>query len=193
MLTTKGVLLGQACRNVYYFYHAAMDDTILANTVETVGNAYRDSLAPQLCDVYALATLGVRRVDAAGYPELDRSVGAAIQGERTEDTLPSQTCVNVTLQASTTRPNRGRKYIGGFAEPGLGGDGRWTNTVLSAVQSAFFTLITAGETDPDNYARMVIARWNVGHTAVIAWNPVETVVLSAEPSALQSRKLGRGI
>jgi len=191
-ITTQGKVLGQACENVFYVQHDTMTTEILFASRDRITDLWEEYIMPQQCDAFTMNSTSVRRVDVAGYPAVVYGVDPSIQGDRTEDTLPTQSTVNVYLYSNTLKPNKGRKYIGGWSEPGLGGDGLWTGTVVTAVTNFMTNLIMMGDSEPETYAQWVTVRWDAEHEFVEAFNQIESFIVSNIPGTQRRRKIGVG-
>lgn len=119
----------------------------------TVNQALADglftTLAPQLNASGLAAVLhtttgfqhvGVRDLSTADQPEFV-STGTAVSGTATGNILPPQVALCVTYKANLVgRSNRGRSYLGGFADSATTTQGRATPAATAAAQGFMQTV-----------------------------------------------------
>lgn len=99
-------------------------------------------LALELHTTTAFQHIGVRDLSSADQPEFV-STGSAVNGAGTGNPLPPQVALCVTYKANLVgRSNRGRSYLGGFADSATTAQGRATPATTAAAQT-FMTSVNA--------------------------------------------------
>ena len=89
------------------------------------------------------------------------------------------------------RPNLGRAFVVGITSEGLSNLGEWTSAVTTAME-AFWDDIILVPFAGNGQAEMLLKASNPGAPNTNPYNSVTECVALSVPSALQSRKKGRG-
>lgn len=95
-------------------------DALAADIDDAFTNAA--SIQPLISDLVTLDSVGLRDIRVASQPEFLSDLGTF--GTRTDEMLPRQTCMVLTLRTALAgRSYRGRVYLGGWTVGGLALDG----------------------------------------------------------------------
>jgi hypothetical protein len=196
--TTKGKFLGQANENVYCLYHPTMTAALLEDWITEFVDLWNTHMQPVVSNQWSADLYSLRRIDAPGYPEVVATFPVGLSGNGVGDVQASQMSVVATMRAGTTRPNRARKFFGGWNEGSMTG-GLWTTTVVQAVELFVGNLLNLNQDPPSTLPQWVTVRW-LGPTPgnptqeryAILPHMLETYAVSNNPSALHSRRIGVG-
>jgi len=196
-LTMRGQFQGQAVRNVFLFYHPTMSPAILQATWDEIEANWNSTLKLRVSSGYTIPEYSWRRVDLPGYPEVPVSLETALIGNAPDDVTASQMAIVASFYAGTPRPNRARKYFGGWTEGAMTG-GLWVSSATDAVGAFCQNLINMYSNDPASYAQYVTGRRGsapgdpTGPVHVVAWNPVDgrqiaSAAIQSQPVMVMSR------
>jgi len=189
--TVLGLLGGEANQNVFHIQHDAMTPTILDEWALFYQVQWEANLQPFLSNQYDLNRYAYQRVDLPEQPMLEYDFPGTNVGDLTEHPTASQNAVQANMRATTIRPNRARKYFGGFTERDCTAF-LWLPDLVDAVREFMYTLMLHRSDDPTNNAGYVTVRYDPETAAVEAWNDLSVATVSNIPSALGRRKRGRG-
>lgn len=118
--------------------------------------------------------------------------GGAVSGSAGDDQFAGQIAVLVRKKTNGfVRPVLGRAFAVGITSNGLNSFGEWTNGVLTAVE-AFWDNIILVPFAGNGQAEMLLKAGNPEAPNTNAYNSVAECEAVGIPSALQSRKKGRG-
>lgn len=162
---------GRGCLTAYHVYIGNTPEAEeVFNFAEAVIGAYDELLQPFLSNTWQLTGASSRRVDAAGYPTITiPGLTVPLVGSDTNQPVSRNNAFLVRFFSNTPKPNRGWRFIPGMSE--LHWQGTVWNSSLVAVGETFGeALITASEEMFSAESYLAVVSWNVGHTAVDAYN-----------------------
>lgn len=118
--------------------------------------------------------------------------GGAVAGTAANDEFAGQIALLVQKRTgSLVRPTLGRAFISGLSTSNLNSFGEWNSTALGQAET-FWDGIIIVPFAGNGQAEMLLKASNPEAANTVAYNSVTECVALPIPSALQSRKKGRG-
>lgn len=196
MVTHKMTWLQQEVRNVYY-YETQVGNPTTSEWQDIVDEIRGDFVAfpiGALCDVWQFWGIDYRIVDTAGLLSFEAlPTAGALVGTDTNDSIPTQVAMLVSVKGTTTKPNRARTYLGGLSQ-----NAAVNSLFTSGVQGygeVFIDLQSVLNAAGTNELQRVAAQWNTGHTQVVASNNIAGSASKAStvPATQRRRRIGVGM
>jgi len=152
---------------------------------------YAANVAANMSNTWQLTSLAVTYFPAGGpYTVTYPFTSGPLAGTAAGDPLPNSTCLLASLVHVGSRPNRGRIYFGGQAEANL-----VAGAFSAAVRANFADLVEAfiaGLTVEASTVQLRIGRIDPINPGYDITNPVDVVLLRANPAVQRSRRVGAG-
>lgn len=148
------------------------------------------NVSANLSTGWTLTSLSVTYFPASGpYTVTYPFTSGPVVGTAAGDPLPNSTSLLASLVSVGSRPNRGRIYFGGQVEGNLTG-----GLFAAGVRANFADLVEAfiaGVDIDGQLTNLRIGRVNVGTPGYDVTNPVDVVLVRANPAVQRSRRVGR--
>lgn len=192
--------LAQEVRNILY-YETAQESLSTAQLQELADDIRAVHVthwpAASRSNDWQLYGIGVRRVDAEGYPGIDVGFTAgALAGTSTAENVPTQIALLVHGVSYVQKPNRVRSYWAGVTE------GQIVDGIMNAAVQGF-GLALAQNLDSltiDGQAwERVSVQWAMSEDTppqrlgyVSDWNVIDTYFVTSVPATQRRRRIGVG-
>lgn len=192
----KQRLHDQEVRNVYY-YQTTVGNPSASEWQDIVDEIRADYLAFPVSNFvpeWSFYGIDYRIVDTAGLLSFEAiPTSGTLAGTSPVDSVATQVALLVSVKGLTTKPNRARTYMAGFAEDALT-DSLW-NAALRANAEAFIDLQSALNGAGTNPLTRVSAQWNTSRTQVVAFNDIsgQPSQASTVPATQRRRRIGVGV
>lgn len=178
-------------RNVFYFHG---NDALMSNK-QAIADGLRSAYARMTADIannvqlYACDFYDLALPEEPGMEQTFTS--GVLTGTNGGELLPQQVALLVSFRAQANKPNRARKYLGGFSEGNLV-DGVWYSTLLThagqfATDMLGFSALTSLDCDFATYGAQT------GTPPTYVLRTLDTYKVSAIPVVQRRRRPGVGI
>lgn len=160
--------------------------------VDTTAADYQNSMANVIAPAMEFRGVVFRLdIDGSVGTEVAPTAGP-IPGQAGDDQFAGQLAVLAQKRTGgVVRPTLGRIFVPGVSAEGLNQFGEWTSNVTDAVE-AFWTDMLLVSFSGGETATMQLKASNPNAPNTNPYNGVSSIVALSIPSALQSRKKGRG-
>lgn len=167
-LAVRQVLFDQRMLNIHYIE----GDTLSYGDGQTIAEIFASNAQAELAAFrtadYAWLNADWRQVDQPGFPSVRETPPSTHNGSNVGQNLPYQACLLVSLSAPSLKPNKARKYLGGFNETATANNNLWEAGLRTAAEAWMAGIINDLETTGGwDY---VTARWDPTNTFVESWN-----------------------
>lgn len=195
-VVSKQRWLLQEIRNVFYYETRVGDPSTSEwqDICDEFRATYSGILKNDLSDEWAFYGINVKQVDVAGLNSFDYVPTAGdLVGDITVDDVPTQVALLVSVKGFTTKPNRGRTYIGGGVEGNMV-KSLWDISFRTTGENFINTIVQLNNAGTNPLDRVAV-QWNSSHTMVTAWNeiPILSAYASEVPATQRRRRIGVGI
>lgn len=178
--------------NVVHYDVTGDEPLDLQDLTDEIVASWVTNLAPII--VPSMNFLGiVWRLDVPGSVSVEITpTGGAENGSNVVQSWVGQMAVLVRKSTGgTVRPTLGRAFVPGVNSQGFGSNGNWTAGILTACESFWDDIIIVPFAG-NGQAEMLLKASNPTAPNTNPYNSVTECTALANPSALQSRKKGRG-
>lgn len=194
-VTANQTLRTQTIQNIHHYATSnPLEPAQIQELVDGMRAAYEELVdAPSMSDNWSLNNAFVRRVDQPDLPSAVYSFTAGpLAGTQSgPDTGVNQWAALVSFYAPTTRPRRGRTYLGGLHGNVIGDNGFITAPNLAAMAlwgDAIMTITLTGDT-----AQKCAVRYTGDPPQVTTFNVFTEFVPRSNPAVQRRRRIGTGV
>ena len=195
-VSLKQKFLDQEVRNIFYYEEITgpPSDSEWVDIADEIRVDLLAEIAVHTTPDWRYYGIDVREVSTAGLPtrEFLPTLGDLV-GLVGADPTASQIALLCSVQGLTTKPNRARSYLCGFAESAVVA-GKFISLVRGDAET-FIDLMSVLNAAGTNELQRVAAQWNASHTVVTAYNNIASRASKASevPATQRRRRLGVGI
>lgn len=183
-------LFGNDVINTWHLGQSGADPVgTVGDLADRIRELYEDALAPDLVDDWQLVKITSQDGDQHGTPVLTRWTGSVVGGSALEP-APNQAAVCIVYRATTTRPNKSIKFLGGWRGSMLDANGKVDPAAQLAASNFANDMMVMDQTIPGQ--PLVIARHYPNSSRVHIANSVETFNISQYPGTQRRRRIGTG-
>lgn len=178
--------------NVFYYDITGDTPLDLQDFVDEFAGIWSTELASIVAPNVVFEDITLRLDVDGSIGQTITPTGGAIAGTAADNQFVGQLAVLVQKKTGGfVRPNLGRAFLPGISTEGTNGASEWTTTVITAAEAYMDSIIIVPFAG-NGQAEMLLKASNPTAPNTNAYNSVTECVALRTPSALQSRKNGRG-
>jgi hypothetical protein len=189
----NGSLHGEDVKNVLHYEVATWDVVSAGEFTGVVSAEFTTNCSGRFEGNYKIESMTFREVSEGSVGIELPVLGGPIQGSGNSGHGVNQLAVVGTkLCNTTTKPTKGRIFMGGVGLDGINSDGLWDSETVDKVQDFLNAIVVVTPVVSGVTWSMVVLASDPSQPNTQAYNLVDQIICRKNPASLSRRRQGRG-